>query len=438
MTAQIAILNKSAIALATDSAVTIKQVENEKDTPQSNKEKNKTYQTVNKLFTLSKYAPIGVMIYGNAGFMKVPWETIIKAYRQHLGDNNFDTLDEYSYDFISFIQNEIHIFPPDEQRFFFNRATEAYFNLLKKEIDAIVKKTLEEKGKIEVSEIESIVTGVINSEYQASEKVKDLPNFEKKDIEDLIDKFEKDIICISKKVFRKRPLTDSISQQLVKLSVNDVCKDRFSQSYSGVVIAGFGKKDRFPKLRSFLFETLVNKKLKFKSGITTNIAFNKPAAIVPFAEKEMVTEFMTGVHPTYISFINGYLKNLFSEYANQILNSIYFRKEEDKSKFSGKLKQLNRELIRSLMKDGKSFQSQRHIKPVMNTVVVLPKDELATMAEALVNLTQFRQRITMDIETVAGAIDVAVISKGDGFIWIKRKHYFEAPLNPQFFANYFK
>ncbi len=44
----------------------------------------------------------------------------------------------------------------------------------------------------------------------------------------------------------------------------------------------------------------------------------------------------------------------------------------------------------------------------------------------------------MDAETVGGPIDVAVISKGDGFIWIKRKHYFSPELNPQFFANYYR
>jgi len=67
---------------------------------------------------------------------------------------------------------------------------------------------------------------------------------------------------------------------------------------------------------------------------------------------------------------------------------------------------------------------------------MLPKDELAAMAESLVNLTSFKRKVTLETETVAGPIDVAVISKGDGFIWIKRKHYFKAELNPQFFANY--
>lgn len=44
----------------------------------------------------------------------------------------------------------------------------------------------------------------------------------------------------------------------------------------------------------------------------------------------------------------------------------------------------------------------------------------------------------MESETVSEPIDVAIISKGDGFIWIERKHYFKSEVNPQFFKNYYK
>ena len=71
-------------------------------------------------------------------------------------------------------------------------------------------------------------------------------------------------------------------------------------------------------------------------------------------------------------------------------------------------------------------------------MAILPKDELAAMAESLVNLTSFKRKVSMEVESVGGPIDVAVISKGDGFIWIKRKHYFEPELNQQFFSNYYK
>jgi len=84
------------------------------------------------------------------------------------------------------------------------------------------------------------------------------------------------------------------------------------------------------------------------------------------------------------------------------------------------------------------FRKEKYVIPVINVVASLPKDELAAMAESLVNLTSFKRKVSMEAETVGGPIDVAVISKGDGFIWIKRKHYFKSELNPQFFRNYYK
>ncbi len=79
-----------------------------------------------------------------------------------------------------------------------------------------------------------------------------------------------------------------------------------------------------------------------------------------------------------------------------------------------------------------------HVAPILDAVSVLPIDELGAMAETLVNLTSFKRRVTLDAETVGGPIDVAVISKGDGLVWICRKHYFDPTLNHHFFANYFR
>jgi len=85
----------------------------------------------------------------------------------------------------------------------------------------------------------------------------------------------------------------------------------------------------------------------------------------------------------------------------------------------------------------KKFGHRSLVEPVTTAVAALPKDELAVLAESLVNLTALKRRMSMAEETVGGPIDVAVISKGDGFIWIKRKHYFRPELNHCFFANYY-
>jgi len=92
MTAVVAILNKQAVALAADSAVTIGDSNN-----------HKIFNKANKVFTLSKFHPVGIMIYNSASFMSTPWETIIKVYRVQLGEKCFPKLKDYQQDFIEFL-----------------------------------------------------------------------------------------------------------------------------------------------------------------------------------------------------------------------------------------------------------------------------------------------------------------------------------------------
>jgi hypothetical protein len=103
MTAEVAVLNRIGVALAADSAVTIGQ------------DANKIYTSADKLFQLSPTAPVGIMIYGNADFCGLPWETIIKAYRRTLGDLVFDTVAAHGEHFIQFLTNARDLFPEDRQ-----------------------------------------------------------------------------------------------------------------------------------------------------------------------------------------------------------------------------------------------------------------------------------------------------------------------------------
>ena len=86
-------MNRMGAALAADSAVTV-------DVGNTSKVRNSAL----KVFHLSKYHPVGVMVYENASLLGVPWETIIKLLRAALGDTNFDTLEEYGKALVEFIE----------------------------------------------------------------------------------------------------------------------------------------------------------------------------------------------------------------------------------------------------------------------------------------------------------------------------------------------
>ena len=103
-----------------------------------------------------------------------------------------------------------------------------------------------------------------------------------------------------------------------------------------------------------------------------------------------------------------------------------------------KLVQKAEEEFTNIGKKLADFKKNEFSRPITRVVSMLPKDGLAMTAEALVSLTSLKHKMSMKEETVGGPIDVAVISKGDGFVWMKRKHYFPRELNQQFLANYFR
>jgi hypothetical protein len=85
-------MNKSAVALAADSKVTIGSVLG-----------GKTFDTVDKVFMLSKIHLVGLMVFGNAEFMRYPWETIVKIYRSQNGARSYRSIHLWGNDFVRYL-----------------------------------------------------------------------------------------------------------------------------------------------------------------------------------------------------------------------------------------------------------------------------------------------------------------------------------------------
>ena len=421
MTAEIAIMNKLAVALAADSAVTI---ETEGGL--------KVYNTVDKLFTLSKYQPVGIMIFGSAEIMRVPWEALIKLYRAKLSTREFPTVKAYASDFMKYLEKNQAAFTLPEQRRYFRDTVEQYLRLILEDINRAVQDTLGKKTKITSTDVARIVNEQIRKHYRQWRDSKHLrlPSAQETRIRR---RYAQELTKLKRSVFKKLPISPADSARLSQLAAWLFTKDKFRVSSSGVVFAGFGSRETFPSLCSFRVEGLLLSRLKCVEHKQARIHFDNEAAILPFAQSEMVATFMEGVDPFYEQTLEEYLKRLFDRYPDAI---------EKRLKMSVAVKTKIRKEGRTVLKDFlgalQQYRHSKHVNPVLDAVRVLPKDELAAMAESLVNLTSFKRRVTTDAETVGGPIDVAVISKGDGFIWIKRKHYFTKELNPQFVVNYFR
>lgn len=154
----------------------------------------------------------------------------------------------------------------------------------------------------------------------------------------------------------------------------------------------------------------------------------------------MVRRFMQGIDPTYRNAVADYLRTLLvDQFPSRMVAAIPDKLTgAEKANFTDKVQDSCKQLFDDFEAARDDYETKKFVDPIIDIVADLPKDELAARAESLVNLTSFKRRITAEAETVGGPIDVAVISKGDGFIWIKRKHYFQKDLNPYYFANYYR
>ncbi len=427
MTAEVAILNKIAVALAADSAITF-----------GSASEQKIYNTGNKLFALSKYRPVGIMVFGNAEFMGVPWETIIKFYRSRFKAGKFGTLIEYAVDFIHFLEKENSVlWTPQFQLDYYRGTVILYLQLLVSEINEKIKAELA-KGKLTVEQIAQIVSAVIAVHLKRWQEAPDLFPECDAHIQRILENYGDVINQAKKDIFQQLPLSDESSSRITQICTLLFCKNIFSDSTSGVVIAGFGENEIFPSAASYTFEAIVSGTLKHFRIEYVQASRDSSAIIMPFAQREMVNTFIEGIDPSYREALDSYLQELILKYPESIMASIPELTEERKLELSEKLNMVAKEVLTDFIKKTNEYANNYHVSPVLQAVSALPKDELASMAESLVNLTSFKRKVSLQAETVGGPIDVAVISKGDGFIWIKRKHYFKPDLNQTFFSNYYR
>lgn len=173
---------------------------------------------------------------------------------------------------------------------------------------------------------------------------------------------------------------------------------------SGIVIACFGEKDRFPSVITYELKGIIDGKSIAIERSHIKMSKSNTAAIKPFAQSEEVWAFLFG-HNRLVDIVQDSMKDIFEKV------------DPDK--------------LGDLLEREKTYGDEQ-IGQIQNRIRLFDKNELAEVAEAFIKLTILRKKITPVFEDVGGPVDVAVISKGDGFVWVKRKRYVDPSLNPQF------
>jgi hypothetical protein len=231
-------------------------------------------------------------------------------------------------------------------------------------------------------------------------------------------------------------LSSAVTERMIAICIAILKSGHISNARTGLVIAGFGEKEMFPTLIAFeidgLFEGLVR---------CTEIDYcdidrrGQKAFVRPFAQKDMVDRFLHGVDELLRTSITKYCRETVGKISEGIFDSITLPSDQDRAKLMKLAKEAEESFLKSLSENVFSATERISRREIEDMVEFMPKPELAKMAEALIDLTSIKRKVSQGMETVGGPVDVAVISKNDGFVWIKRKHYFPAEINSRYFER---
>lgn len=410
MTSEVVLLNKDAIVIAADSAVTV------------GRDPHPRYsKSANKIFDGSTCGNLAIAIFSGAEIDGVPWELAIKQFR--VADTTTPQrpeLRDYIPALIQFLQCNPSMFPAK------------WLEQILKDKLAIAAIQVTDDVKRRNSSLDDVsLTQEIGLPIwhqvitELHQNVDSLPlagslsmtNYEavKGRVGELAP------LLLDYAPAGVRPFIDL--KEYFELAVDYAFKaPHYVYSSTGVIFAGYGAAQIFPAFHSITVYGHIGSEICFVDDAKHVMNHTSGAWIQPFAKTSMIQRFTDGFDYKQQLLLNDAIASSISEYTQRL--------RQEGAQIAPQLAEsLTREITDASVSKWKISNYVENFHPLRRVLNSLSVQEMAELAETLLVLESLRERVTSPSETVGGPVDVAAITKADGLVWIRRKHYFEPKLN---------
>ncbi|MBS0275618.1 MAG: hypothetical protein JSR55_14835 [Proteobacteria bacterium] len=412
MTSEIAVMNQRAIALAADSAVTLigggtVAVRNDH----------------RKLFNLINHRPIGMMFFGVADMMGHPWEHLIEHYQKKVRPKPFARVRDYAVSFTAMMDNLEEFFPRAKQRDEYRRLLASVFRYIF-HLAQFMSDNADGERQSDVAILEAAIERVWR-DYQFREDGSprtDLscfpPNFGAAVQREYAQQIE-EIVAYG---FGQFQLSPGAMQRLREIAIYAVVKDLFLEDVTGLVFAGFGEDERYPNLVTVFASAMVGGYLKRAEASSDAIDTDTKSKIRVFADSEVTNAFIRGIDLNLERRLYGGVRMMMGGLVDQVVAAFpqadAAQRDDVRARFQKSFVPRYVEAFRAMIAD---YQQQTFINPILRVLEIASRTELAETAKELVSLNVFKKKIMAQKETVGGAIDVAAISRENGFQWVSKQ-----------------
>ena len=424
MTAIVGILNKRGAVMAADSAVTV-----------TNGDRTKIYNTATKIFRMSLENPLGVMIFSSSEFIGTPWDVIFKLYRDTRGKQSFNTLEEYAKNFVDFLSAENYFSSVKSQKDYFISELSKFYYTIRDEVLDDYQSKIDNMTEEEASEVNSdvILRSMLESKLKyAAELYSEKginPEFEDYTIDNLRSYGNENF----------KELMELCEEDSMPIDLRQQWEESFlayirSQNYykgSGIVFVGYGSKDIYPSILPIYISGAFDHRLRYYFDVDSaeSVTTDDRAFICPFAQTDVMMTLMKGVAPDLFEVIDSQHEKSMQKVKDDIVGKLAeanVPQDVIDMVVESTLDKIQEEFQKKVL----DYIQEEYIDGIIDAVDSFSIDDMANMGESLVSVTNLQRHISSSDESVGGPIDVAVITRSEGFIWIKHKDWFRQELNP--------
>ncbi len=357
-----------------------------------------------RIFPLSEHGPVAIVTSGYPEFMGIPLETVIGEYMRRLGTKRFSTLAEYSPSFIGFLQKSLAVSQEQQKE----HVTMIVSHLLESVSDEVVMNRDEPRADIIQRYQSEWEAAVYASSFTEEDKVAFL-----RDHGAFLD-------GVIREAFEE-PLTVQEIAQLKEVAASSLFKfsaDMRGHIASDIVFVGFGSVEMLPRIQGIHVEGMVNKTVKYLRhdirGRTSSPG--ETGQIFIYGQGDAISTFIEGVNKHY--------KEIVREGSNRVVQDVLDEVEnidlQSKTGAATQLRLCADFALERYLGSLDQFVSKKHIKPLTSNLAEMGRGDMAKFAAFLAELPSWKSKVSPGITSTGGPVDVAVISKTEGFRWVRR------------------
>ena len=204
-----------------------------------------------------------------------------------------------------------------------------------------------------------------------------------------------------------------------------VCSDFFYNG-TGLIFVGYGTDDIYPSLIPIYISGIFDGNLRYCYSKEENVIISNEneSAVLPFAQTDVMTTVMKGISPILLEKASEWEQAAVQQTKEKMIEAMKDAGIDDE--MIAKVQQFDtKEINDQYSQQIQDFQQSEYIDGLIDTVEAFGIEDMANLAESLIEITNLQRHITASDESVGGPVDVAVLTRDRGFNWMK--HHDWAP-----------